>query len=368
MRRLFLTIHLWAGLIAALFLFALGASGSLVAFENEIDRALNPRLTWVDASPARLTLAQTIAELQAANPGYTVRGFELSERNDVAWDAFLSNHTGENRAVAFNPHTGAILGDESTRNTFTERVHQFHLRLLAGRVGGNIVTAGAVLLLASAITGLVLWWPRKLLAVSWRSPWKKLNLDLHQVLGLYTSAFLLIFALTAMVIHWDDETQRLINHINGSRGEPRFPKFQPLSPGKPSPDFDAILSTAKKAEPDARVTAMTLDTDPIRIVTKHPEDHTPAGRTSVLVDAYTQSIVMIVDSRTASPGFRMVKLWNREIHTGDIGGLPTRIVASLISLSLPVLTVTGPLIWWNRWRKSPPVPVKSLSEQPKREE
>jgi hypothetical protein len=61
--------------------------------------------------------------------------------------------------VAFNPFKGAIL-DESQRNSFTAEVHQFHLRLLAGRVGGNIVTAAAVLLLVQAITGLVLWWPR----------------------------------------------------------------------------------------------------------------------------------------------------------------------------------------------------------------
>ena len=354
MRRVLQTIHLWAGLIAALFLFALGASGSLVAFENEIDRALNPKLTWVNTSPARLTLAEMIAKLQAANPGYTVDGFGLSGRDDVAWGAFLSNQAGQNRAVAFNPHTGAILGDESTRNPFTGRVHQFHLRLLAGGAGSNIVTAAAVLLLAMAVTGLVLWWPRKLLAVSWRSPWKKLNLDLHQVLGLYTSVFLLVFALTAMVIHWDDESQRLINRVSGAHGEPRFPKIQPLSPAKPPPDFDAVLATARKAEPDARVTTIILDADPVRIIVKHPEDHTPAGRTIVLVDPYTRSIVMIVDWRTASPGFRLVKLWNREVHTGDIGGLPTRILASVISLSLPVLTVTGPLIWWNRRRGSPP--------------
>ena len=91
MRRFFLTIHLWAGLIAALFLFALGVSGSLVAFENEIDRALNPKLTWVDASPVRLTLVQMIVKLQAANPGYALGGFGLSERDDVAWGAYLSN-------------------------------------------------------------------------------------------------------------------------------------------------------------------------------------------------------------------------------------------------------------------------------------
>ena len=137
----------------------------------------------------------------------------------------------------------------------TGKVHQFHLRLLAGKAGGNIVTAAALCLLVLAITGLVLWWPRKLLTVIWRSSWKKLNLDMHQTLGLY---------------NW----------------------------------------------------------------------------------------------RTASPGFRLVKLWNRELHTGDIGGLPTRILASLISLSLPVMTITGPLIWWNRRRKL--VPVTEPNERTRR--
>lgn len=346
-RRIYLAIHLWAGIIAALFLFALGVSGSIVAFENEIDRALNPKLTWIDPGQKRLTLAQMADKLRAASPGFKVVAIGFSDRENIAWNAYLTNQSG-GRSVAFNPYTGAILGDESQRNNFTAKVHQFHLRLLAGRMGGNIVTAAAMLLLVQAITGLVLWWPRKLLTIRWRSPWKKLNLDVHQVLGLYTSAFLILFAFTALVIHWDDEAPRWINKLTGSANEPRFPQLKPLSPDRPAPDFDAILAAAQRAEPDASVTGLLLNFNPVRVAMRHPEDHTPAGRTNVFLDAYTGKVVMLVDSRTASPGFRLVKLWNREVHTGDIGGLPTRILACAISLSLPILVITGPLIWWNR--------------------
>lgn len=350
LRRVMLTIHLWAGLAAALFLFALGLSGSLVAFENEIDRALNPQLTWIKPGPATLPIAQMVTSLQTASPGYRVFGIGPSDRDDVAWVAILTKG-GENRSLAFNPYTGAILGDESTRNEFTGKVHQFHLRLLAGKTGGNIVTAAAIFLLVLATTGLVLWWPRKLLTVSWRSPWKKLNLDAHQVLGLYTSVFLFIFAFTAIVIHWDDDAQRLVNRVAGSPGEPRFPKFQPLPLDKPAPDFDVVLAAARKAEPDALPTAIFLDRNPVHIAMRHPADHTPGGRTVILVDAYTANIVQIQDWRTGSPGLRLVKLWNRQLHTGDIAGLPTRLLACLISLSLPLMTITGPLIWWNRRRR-----------------
>jgi len=43
-------------------------------------------------------------------------------------------------------------------------------------------------------------------------------------------------------------------------------------------------------------------------------------------------------------------MWNRELHTGDIFNLPTRILAAFFSLMLPVLAITGPLIWWTRRR------------------
>ena len=352
-RRAVLTIHLWAGLIAALVLFALGVSGSLMAFENEIDRALNPRLTWINPGAARLTLREIITKLNTAYPGYDVAGIEPSERNDVAWNAFLTGHAG-GHSIAFNPYNGTILGNESTHNNFTGHVHQFHLRLLAGEAGGNIVTAAAVILLILAITGLVLWWPRKLLTVSWRSPWKKLNLEVHQVLGLFSSVFLIVFAFTALVIHWDDAAQHLVNQAARVPGEPHFPALKPLLTGKPAPDFDTIVAIAQRAEADARVTAIFMDSNPVRVIMKHPDDHTPAGRTNVFIDAYTQRTVLIVDWSTGSPGLRLVKVWNREIHTGDIGGLPTRILASVISLSLPLMAISGPLIWWNRRRRGFP--------------
>ena len=54
---------------------------------------------------------------------------------------------------------------------------------------------------------------------------------------------------------------------------------------------------------------------------------------------------------TAPLGTRIVKLWNREIHTGDIFGWPTRIIACVASFTLPLLAITGPLIWLGRMRR-----------------
>jgi len=58
-----------------------------------------------------------------------------------------------------------------------------------------------------------------------------------------------------------------------------------------------------------------------------------------------------VSTRTAPLAFKISRLWIREIHTGDILGGPTRFLACVMSLILPIMTITGTSIWWNRSRK-----------------
>jgi uncharacterized iron-regulated membrane protein len=41
-RNIILKLHLWVGMAAALLILLLAASGTLLVYENEIDRLLNP--------------------------------------------------------------------------------------------------------------------------------------------------------------------------------------------------------------------------------------------------------------------------------------------------------------------------------------
>jgi uncharacterized iron-regulated membrane protein len=164
----------------------------------------------------------------------------------------------------------------------------------------------------------------------------------------------MIFSLTALIIHFDNEATGVANQLTGSAKTAPFPEVQALPQGTAALNADAILAIAERAEPGARPTLILLGESPVRIAMKYPEDHTPAGRTNVFIDPFTGKIIYHLNSRTGPLGFRIVKLWNREIHTGDIGGLPTRILACLVSLALPVMTVTGPMIWWHRRPKNLP--------------
>jgi uncharacterized iron-regulated membrane protein len=353
MRKLLLSLHLYAGLIAGIFLVLLSVTGSFMVFEEEIDRALNPKLTWIRPGEKRLSLTEMKASLEAKYPGRTVVGFSISPQNDLAWGAALESKASQSSLnLAFNQFTGDVLGTDSDRNNFVSSVHDFHLRLMMGDTGGSIVSLAAVLLLFLSISGIVLWWPRKQLTANWRGQIKQLNFELHQALGIYLSLFLMLFAITAIVIHWENEATRLANRITNSADLPALPRPQTLTANAVVLSPDRLLSIAESTVPGAHATWILLAGNPVRLAMKYPEDRTPSGRTNVFIDAYSGIVVYQLNSRTGPLGYRMVKLWNRELHTGDIGGLPTRVLVCVLSLTLPVMAVTGPLIWWNRRRRS----------------
>ena len=68
----------------------------------------------------------------------------------------------------------------------------------------------------------------------------------------------------------------------------------------------------------------------------------------MILDRYTGDVLRFDNTRAMPVPLKYARLWNQEIHTGEIFGWPTRILASIFSLSLAALAVTGPWIWWNR--------------------
>ena len=352
-RKILLCLHLVGGLLSAVFLILLGGSGGLLVFEGEIDHWLNARLTWVQPEGARLSLGELADKVRPRHPGSTVSMIILPADERIATNIVLRRAgAGKPVNVAVNPFTGGELGSMDTANTFTKKLHQFHTNLLLGPPGKLITAWSAIFLLGLAVSGLILWWPRKLWKFGGAKSGGAVNFQLHNVAGFYASVFMLLFAVTGIVIHWDEEARTFLNHAMHEEEAPIpqggvTPKATaPLGP-------DALLATATKAVPGASVTTIQNlgGNSPVRISMKFPEDRTPAGRTNLYVDPFTGEILSQQTSRTAPLGTRIVKLWNREIHTGDIFGWPTRIIASVASFMLPLLAITGPLIWLGRVRR-----------------
>src|SRR5438067_13038197 len=81
----------------------------------------------------------------------------------------------------------------------SRRLHVHHGSLMLGPIVSLLVkwsTAAALLLILS---GSWLWWPDRIWWVNVKASWKRINFDLHHVLGIYSFVVLLPMILTGVL-------------------------------------------------------------------------------------------------------------------------------------------------------------------------
>lgn len=355
-RKMLLTLHLAIGLAGAPMLAVLGLTGAILVFEEPLDRLVNARLLDAPGSGPLLSPAALEARLVPNYPNMRVVSLSFAASPDQVWRVKLAPDTGPGRDLLVNPHDGSVLGEGSNLSRLLSQIHQLHTRILAGAPGRAIVGWGGVALLLLASSGLYLWWPGKILRIRPGATSRRFVFELHSALGGVTWLALMLLGATAIGIHWNSQILSLAAGLMGESVPAPFPDVALGCEGAPDLAIDRIITAASYAVPGARVTGAYLDDGhgPARVIMKFPEDHTPSGRTNVFVAPCDGRVIDARSTRTAPVSYRAMAIWNRELHTGDLGGWPTRILAALASLTLPVMALTGPLIWWKRRKRRRP--------------
>jgi uncharacterized iron-regulated membrane protein len=340
MRKLILNLHLYIGLTVATVMAMLAVTGAFLAFEPNIDHSLNARLDSVRPQGKALSLDQLRDILEQREKGYIVTEIILPERASSSTLFHLDSPAArKSKELYINQYTGEVLGTSAQRNRLTKRVRQFHTQLLGGFIGNRIVTWSSAALALLAVSGLILWWPRKVIAVKGGSSLPRLNLDLHHSVGFWSSWAMLLFAATGLMLHFahtpDDDPFSSISTVTRSAKQASLAQ---------------IVSAAQQCFPDGSVTRISAPLNPelpVSVSVRLPEDRTPLGRSSITVDRISGAVVARLSTRKAPLRYKLLKLWTRELHTGDIYGWPTRILAAVCSLALAVLAFSGVMIWIN---------------------
>jgi len=357
-RNLNFILHRYIGLVVGIVLIVIGLTGSLLVFQEEIDHFLVERqfgqvvpqqqrasvesiintvkTTYSDRSDFKLFSIDTLPE----NSTYTV---QLRATDDRRTEVFV------------DPYSGKILGDRQWENTLIGITFKLHYALLAGRMGEIIVGIIALLLLVLSITGIVLW-PglRKLRSgfkIKWQAHPKRVNFDIHKVAGIVTAVFLGFTAFTGFCWNFYDVAKPAIYAATLSP-QPPEPVSQPIA-GQSPLGLTEILKTADAALPGGVTTYINLPTKPEEafiVYKKQPQELNKYGDSAIYLDQYSGKILWLQNGLEPSLGDRVLNSFT-PLHYGTFWGLPSRILYLFVGLAPLILSITGYVMWWYRYRR-----------------
>jgi uncharacterized iron-regulated membrane protein len=358
LRDVVLKVHLVLGLVAAAFLLILSATGTVMAFEHDLERWIDPALWRASVVEHRqLTEDALVAAVQAQFAPAHVVSIQISPRADVVHLMRMSDQASVYVDQWSGRVTRRVVGTTRAQD-WIGYVHQLHLRLVPNpralppwvSTDGKLVVSWAGALLCLLVpTGLVLWWRAKRASVRLGGSWFRTAFDAHHAIGIYSCVFLFVAAFTGVMVGFD-AAERQIYRLSGSE-EPNRPKPPTASNaiGRPRIQLEQAIAAARAIVPSEAVIAVVIpdNASSVFIVqlrsTREVAVDSPIPIT-VYVDPYSADVIRVQDLFKESPGYRLVRL-NRAIHTGDFFGAAGHVVMSASSLGLGLMVLSGIVIW-----------------------
>jgi uncharacterized iron-regulated membrane protein len=362
LRRAIFQLHLWVGLIVALYMAIIGLTGSVLVFRQEIDARALPG-HWRELRTTSPANAGTIiARLNAVYPDLRM----ISLMAPTSFNpTFVATLLGRGRiSVACDPTTGEVLGPVPRPAAWLTFVRQVHETLLIRGTGRVWNGGGAALLLLLAATGLVNWWPgvgswRRALKVDFRRGWRRINFDLHSASGFWALLLISSWAVSGVYFAWPQEILQLVNSWSPVVSARPPPVTASGSGGIPEPDLDALIARAAIIDPGTTWSGILFPYGrraPLEIIMHRSHGHGREYEDTVYFDPYNgEHLATWRYGVNQSVGDWFIWL-QVPLHFGTSWGLAIKIIWAIAGLVLPLLAVTGWGMYWNsvlrhKWRR-----------------
>jgi uncharacterized iron-regulated membrane protein len=324
LRKALFQIHLWTGIGLGLYVVLISVSGSAIVFRNEVFKALGDSPRRVAVQGQRLTTDQIKDIAHRDYPGYAITFLFEAKRPDQATEIWLEKGASKQQRL-FDPYSGEDMGRSVPWGiSIVAWFSDFHTNLLSGPKGRIVNGIGSVFITLLCITGAILWWPgiskwRFSLIVNPKANWKRLNWELHSVIGFWTFVLVFMWAFTGIYLVFPDPFQRLVNH------------YAPLDFYR-LPDAELTAPSAPNLSPKP---AFVLVDEP-GILLPPPPTRGPAGRGGRrrFVPHYSHGDTFL--------------RWIYYLHFGNFAGNKTKAAWVGLGLLPAALFVTGFVMWWNR--------------------
>lgn len=387
-RRFFVWLHRWAGLGMAAFLIVVGLTGSLLAFNVELERVFAPRLFAVPrAGQPTLDLATLAEHAQRLLPDARVTSVTFTEPDQVAV-GFVQREGAEAPSGAdtfdelfIDPWTGDELGRRKNGDlsqgviNLMPFLYDLHWRLALGGAGQWILGVVALIWTIDCFVAFYLTLPPSTTSFwrRWKPAWLikssagfyRLNFDLHRAGGLWLWAMLGVFAWSSVMMNirpaYEWVTARIFDYRSPLAAYEAFPK---ATTPAPKLDWRAALATgvklmAEQADKNGFTTREPLslmyegDYNAYIYMARGSRDlfeRSPkGGGTSVTFDGDSGALLEL-SQPTGERAGNTVESWLYALHMARVFGLPYRIFVSIVALALVMLSATGVYIWWKKRR------------------
>ncbi|NER59591.1 PepSY domain-containing protein [Pseudomonas sp. MAFF212428] len=379
MRSVYVVLHRYIGLATALFLALAGLTGSVLAFNHEIDEWLNPSFYEAPAKGLRQDPGNLVDNIQAAHPRLQVWYMEyphepghaallaMVPRNDPATG---QPHAEKNSVFYLDPVSGETLGQRYwgeccfSRENFMPFMLELHYRLtLPGNWGLLLMGVVAILWVLDCFIAVLLTLPRgRPFWRKWSTAWKikgghayRLNMDIHRAGGLWLWLLLLPVAISSVAMNLPSQVFKPVVSI-----------FSPVEPSVyearsrlPKEELGQTLLNWHQAHQLARQEGQRLGlTAPIgELYYSFEYNFYGAGFGQHDTDAQGKSWLFLhgTDGRllgkeiagqgTLGEQFYRLQL---PIHGGRIIGTTGQVMIALLGVVIALLSVTGVYIGWRK--------------------
>lgn len=376
-------IHLWLGLTSGLVVLFLGITGCILAFQREIETVTVPYQYVTPQQAAFLPPSELYSIAAKALPGKLAHSVSYGKKNKAAVVTFYHDEPEYYYLAYINPYSGDVLKVKNMDRDFFRIIVNGHFYLwLPAEIGRPIVASATLIFVVMMITGIVLWWPKNKAArkqrfsIKWNAKWRRVNYDMHNVLGFYMSWIAIFIAITGLVWGFEWVSKSLYWVTSGGKEAIAF--YEPVSKTKvassATPAVDRVYERMKQLYPGVEVIEVHFPgNDSVAIEGAANPDATTYWKTDYrYFDQYTLEEMPVThiygQFKNTSAADKIARM-NYDLHVGAVLGLPGKILAFFASLLAASLPVTGFCIWWGRKNKktkgNAAVKTGNLSRSPK---
>ena len=370
-RKFINDVHLWLGLGSGIILFLVCLSGTILAFEEEIKSFFSEEII-IEATSQKATIESLTQTLKASNNGF-VTGVSIPSTTQEPYVFSVKKDLKERRGsqVLVNPYTASIHKVEKTNaDTFLLTMFKLHRWLLLDtNIGRPIVGIATIIFLMLAVSGIVLWFPKKVkwknlkqgFKIKTKANWKRLNHDLHNTLGFYACIFILIMGITGLCWSFESYKKGLGNIIGAeifNRSTPEFETNKTLKNKTVSIDEAiGIANIILNYNGELSVSFPNKKNKYYVFRKANDANWSPVTTDNLYMD--TSGTIMAVERFKEKPLNVKIASLIRPIHTGEIFGMFSKIIYFLTCLIATSLPITGTIIWLNKLKKKQKIILKT---------